>query len=67
MAGVRLSTLPAGTAYSVPHGALLSFPLSSRPAQAPTHTTQVTHQHLHLYDAQGKQVDEAERRVVVTR
>jgi len=31
VAGVRLSTLPAGTAYSVPHGALLSFPLSSRP------------------------------------
>ncbi len=31
VAGVRLSTLPAGTAYSVPHGALLSFPLTSRP------------------------------------
>lgn len=31
VAGVRLSTLPAGTAYSVPHGALLSFPLASRP------------------------------------
>jgi len=31
VAGVRLSTLPAGTAYSVPHDALLSFPLAPRP------------------------------------
>lgn len=30
-AASRLSTLPAGTAYSVPHGALLSFPLAPRP------------------------------------
>lgn len=55
--------------FGVPAGVVTGLVLHGlgRPAQAPTHTTQVTHQHLHLYDAQGKQVDEAERRVVATR
>ena len=55
--------------FGVPAGVVTGLVMHGmgRGAQAPTYTTQVTHQHqhLHVYDAHGQQVSETERSLTI--
>ena len=55
--------------FGVPAGVITGLVVHGlgRAAQAPIYTTQVTHQHLHIYDASGKPVRETERQLEVIR